>query len=121
MACDILHRFCINLPEDRIGQYDWRLVGLCCFQIAAKLTSTHFGGAPPLVKFFIENCSKPCKVSDSLKMQKAVDTELQRCEQDILRANGFNFSSLTDLPLWHIRKFMQKDRIKRESIAEKVE
>ena len=44
MACDILHRFCTNLPQNKVHEYDWHLVGLSCFQIAAKMTSWHFGG-----------------------------------------------------------------------------
>jgi hypothetical protein len=92
------------------------MLGLACFFIAAKLNSTHYGGAEYIISYFYNERPRPPRsnkadmLPDSRdpKLRAVLESELFRIEFEILKTLNFQFTPLEDLSLSHIRRFMRQ-------------
>lgn len=87
------------------------MIGLSCFFIAAKLNSTHYGGADYLITHFYNERPRPQRLNKQEvlpdvrdpKLRAALENELFRIEFHILSTLNFQFTKLEDLSLSHLR------------------
>ncbi len=99
-ALDTLHRFLANSSAEWLQDQDYYMVGLSCFYIAAKLNSTHYGGADYLITHYCNERPRPERVNKlavlpdvrDTKLRADLESELFRIEFYILSALNFQFT-----------------------------